>query len=517
MTNVFKPMGIVTGDYMIGYGDYYNMIKSDAFIQNQSRGISVSGMHQVGKTSLMQKLYDEAQSSLSYFPIYIDLAAIKTDDNNSRMFSLLKSTTYEVKNMAIKSNINNELITEYCCDILSSTADNNILRLTFKDLIETIGEVRHIIYIIDEFDSAKDFDTADDELLRTLMSSAKYNCTIFLVSRAQIQNIVADNRCNSWLPQAVKKEYIHGFNENDIKLFYDRLAESGVHLSADEKKTIYKYAGVIPKWYSEIGYDLVEQKNAGKEISVLNICKSKSSQIYDYYETVCKRLENDGYINDIYATVVGPQIGVSRQRVDALETIGYLSVDIYNGRYIAFSPYFSSFLPNKKIALSSEIDKVLNMEREIKNIINEQLKRFGINTSDKEIYEKILIKSYADNGRTYNPSIYNNFIQSTERDFLCTCTLLDVISLKDAFFAIVSQFWNECFSQYFGGALFSQWEIPFNKCSLARNPLAHGHKEFLSIEERTIIVGYCDKIDNTIKANNSHISTSQLSKPDWLR
>ena len=108
--------------------------------------------------------------------------------------------------------------------------------MNFKDLIEEIGETKHFIYIIDEFDSAKEFETADDELLRTLMSSPKYNCTVFLVSRAQIQNIVADNRCNSWLPQAVKKEYIHGFNENDINLFYNKLEEM-VELAFDDQCT----------------------------------------------------------------------------------------------------------------------------------------------------------------------------------------------------------------------------------------------------------------------------------------
>lgn len=138
-------------------------------------------------------------------------------------------------------------------------------------------------------------------------------------------------------------------------------------------------------------------------------------------------------------------------------------------------------------------------------------------TSDKESYERILAKSYSDNGSTYNPGNYTRFIENTERDFACTCTLLDVMSLKDTLIAIVSQLWNECFSQYFGGDQFSKWEILFSKCSMARNPLAHGHKEFLSVDDRNIIVGYCDKIVNTIESNLSNIKTSRLNKPEWLR
>ena len=517
MTNIFKPMGIVSEDSMIGYENYYNMLKGYAFIQNQSCGISVSGMHQVGKSSLMQKLYDEAINKDGFFPIYIDLAEIANDGDCSRMFSLIKTTANNIKRMAIKLNLSNEIISEYCKDILAEEVDGNIYRMNFKDLIEEIGESNHLIYIIDEFDSAREFEVADDELLRTLMSYPKYNCTIFLVSRAQIQNIVADNRCNSWLPQAVKKEYIHGFSKEDIHLFYSKLEEYNITLSEDEKKTIYKYAGIIPKWYSEIGFELVEQKYYGNIISVEKVCQSKSSQIYDYYDTVFKRLDKDGYINDIYATVVGVQTGVSKQRVSALETIGYLSADKYNSdRYISFSPYFSTFLPNKIHKYSSEIETVLAMERKIKGIVADQLKRYGIDTSDKEAYEKILKKSYLDNGSTYNPGNYARFIENTERDFRCTCTLLDVMSLKDTLTAIVSQLWSECFSQYFGGDLFSQWEIPFSKCSMARNPLAHGHKEFLSEEDRRIIVEYCRKIINTIDSNVSTVKTSRLSRPDWL-
>lgn len=515
--NIFRPMGIVSEESMIGYERYYDKLKSYAFIHNQSLGISVSGMHQVGKSSLMQKLYDEAISKDGYFPIMVNLAEIVYDNGCSRMFSLIQTTASIIKRTALKLDLPNNLIPEYCKDILSAKKDNITFRGDFKDLFEEIGTLKHIIYIIDEFDSAREFETADDELLRTLMNYAKYNCTIFLVSRAQLQSIVADNRCNSWLPEAVKKEYIHGFNETDIDLFYSKLGECGVELSENEKKTIYEYAGIIPKWYSEIGYEMVEQKNTGSEIVVKNVCKSKSSQIYDYYETVCERLKKDGYINDIYATVVGVQTGVSGQRVAALESIGYLSADKYSDRYISFSPYFSLFLPNKIHAFPSEIETVLNMERKMKSIVAEQLKRYGIETSDKESYEKILAKSYSDNGGTYNPGNYTRFIENTKRDFACTCTLLDVMSLKDTLTAIVSQFWNECFSQYFGGDHFAQWEVPFNKCSMARNPLAHGHREFLSADDRSIIVGYCDKIVNTVESNLSNIKTSRLNKPDWLQ
>ena len=517
MENIFMPTGNVSGDSMIGYERYYKRIQEAAFITNQSRGISVSGMHRVGKTSLMKKMKAEADGRDGYVSIYIDLARVVTSSSNSKMFELMKIVAVDIRDACEEKGFYNPNLISICNSIVQSECDSNLLRNQFLRMIALIGRTHHTILIIDEFDSAKEFKTEDHELLRELFGDQANNCSVFLVSRAQIINIVKDNGNNSTLPQAVKKEYISGFDLDEIGSFYEILkGKYGIALSDEDKRAVYEYAGIIPKWYSNIGYEIVNQHKEGTLSSVADICQSKSNDIFEYYQTVLERLKSDGYMNDIYATVVGPQIGVSRQRFDALRSIGYLTQDKDSDCYIAFAPYFTAFLLNQKMELSSEIEKVLTLEKTIKGIVRDQMSRFGIYPENIDLFERILSKAYSDHGGSYKPEKNRIFIKNNERDFGITCSLLDILSLKDTFYAFVEPFWHTCFAQYFGGDPISKWESKFEDCARARNPLAHGHEDFLTESERAIVSSYCDLIITTIKENSVKVSTRELDCPDWI-
>ena len=208
MENIFMPTGNVSGDSMIGYERYYKRIQEAAFITNQSRGISVSGMHRVGKTSLMKKMKAEADGRDGYVSIYIDLARVVTSSSNSKMFELMKIVAVDIRDACEEKGFYNPNLISICNSIVQSECDSNLLRNQFLRMIALIGRTHHTILIIDEFDSAKEFKTEDHELLRELFGDQANNCSVFLVSRAQIINIVKDNGNNSTLPQAVKKEYI---------------------------------------------------------------------------------------------------------------------------------------------------------------------------------------------------------------------------------------------------------------------------------------------------------------------
>ena len=92
--------------------------------------------------------------------------------------------------------------------------------------------------------------------------------------------------------------------------------------------------------------------------------------------------------------------------------------------------------------------------------------------------------------------MYDTFIDSTQKKFFKTCTYFDVMSLSDSL-SIVANAWS-VFSKYFKDAELGAWREKFDKCGNARNPIAHGHEEYITdIEKREIDI-YCKDILETI-------------------
>ena len=513
--NVFKTVVRVSGESMIGYERYQKVLLEYAMFEDTSTGVSVSGMHQFGKSSLMDVICNAVEKQTEkYISVTVNLAELCSAPEDL-MFRMIKNVTDTLKRSIRRRGINDPFIQEDIEDICSRQSDSQEFRGYFKQLFEDLGQHVHIVFVIDEFDSAVGFSMADDELLRTLMTTPKYNVSLFMVSRRQLQYIVNDNRCNSTLPANTNNVYIAGFNQEDRNKFFDifpRLYQT--ELTEKEKKTIEFYAGNSPCIYSHIGHALVREILDGRKPDVEAICLQKSRDFRTYYEVVMQRLESDGIAGDLYSVVIGPTVGISAQQVDALEMSGYLTRD--SDTYYSFSPYFVLMLGENKMDVS-EGERVLEVDRRIKRIVEEQLNRFGIAAADKQKYEYFLQKKYQQEGKIYNPETYDRFISTTRRRYNTECTLLDVMSLGNTIDSFVEPLWEECFAQYFGNAPYRDWKPLFQKCCMARDPLMHGHREFLSKQDCTIVAGYCDKILTMLATETANADkTSQPHCPAWL-
>lgn len=514
--NIFRTGEHARGESMIGYERYFDQLLEYALYTGISKGISVSGMHQFGKTSLMLRVCAEAEKQKeSYVSVYIDLAELDRGDS-LLMFELLKAAAHRLKREFSRRGVKDELIEEDFAEVLGSQRDCTTFRESFKLLLEDAAAHFHIILVIDEFDSAKDFSVADDELLRSIMTNPKYNTSLFLVSRRQIKYIVNDNRNNSTLPANINNVYICGFSEEDKQEYFHVLEKDyEAALSPEEKETIEYYAGIVPSLYSKIGHSIAQSRLQGKEADIAGLCMSLSNDFYTYYEILLRRLESDGILKDLYSAVVGPNVGLTAARVNALESTGYLTG---NGGtdYYAFSPYFTSLLHSRKVE-ALEWESLIAVEKRLKHIAEEQLARFGIQAADKEKYECLLKALYRKKGQTYNPSQYDGFIKASWQNLRRQCTLLDVISLKTTVSAILSPLWTECFAQYFDNAPFREWEPLFAHCGKARDPLAHGHRDFLSAADCSMAESYCKKILETLARTAPGADKSSLQPPIWLQ
>lgn len=92
--------------------------------------------------------------------------------------------------------------------------------------------------------------------------------------------------------------------------------------------------------------------------------------------------------------------------------------------------------------------------------------------------------------------MYDSFIDSTQKKFFKYCTYFDVMSLSDSL-KIVANAWC-VFSKYFKESEYGEWREKFDKCGHARNPVAHGHEEYITDIEKQEIDIYCKDILESI-------------------
>lgn len=191
--------------------------------------------------------------------------------------------------------------------------------------------------------------------------------------------------------------------------------------------------------------------------------------------------------------VIGPNVGVTQNDRDELINLGYLREE--KGTIVAISAYFVNFL-SANMLQTSIWDNVINLEKKIKLIIeNEftsivnhyQVKGESIVSIQKNVLEQVEGISNRDISR------YDSFIANNEKVFHIQSTYLDVMSLNDSF-KILGGCWNDIFAKYFNNDLYSNWSYKFDKCSRARNPIAHGHEEYLSDLDKNEVDTYCKQI-----------------------
>ncbi len=110
----------------------------------------------------------------------------------------------------------------------------------------------------------------------------------------------------------------------------------------------------------------------------------------------------------------------------------------------------------------------------------------NINEIQKNILEKVGIES--NDIIRYEAYIRNNLKIHNQKS-----SFLDVISLTDSF-KIVKYCWTSIFSKYFDNKTYDKLENQFDKCSEARNPVAHGHEEYLTKLDQQEIDVSCKQI-----------------------
>ena len=488
MDNIFKIGSQVTGESFIGRKEYLNTFKK-LFLDNNNRvAKSIIGITRIGKSSLIANIFNNISDDI----LFID----ENVKEHSAYIALWKDICFKIKKF-IENRDDLQYLNKYVNNIIDQ---DNISWVIFsnciKDIFEYLSSMNiKTIFILDEFDHAQSIftETKHFELFRTIFSGAKYNVFAITISRRNLYIIEGTTYQSSTFHGVLESIYLKGFNNDDMKEYFDIFNRYNINLNEDDKNKIIYYAGNSPYLLSILGYYIVEEYKEHSNINIDEIFKNKCKAINDYYRDCIKHLERDDNLRKIIPFIIGPNVGVTNYDKEELINLGYL--EDYNGKLVSISEYFSIFLSSSLLNMSIW-DDIINLEKCIKSLLdiefNNMKINYGVNTKDKMSAQKSILLN--------TPGIYEksiktleHYIQDNRYTFNKNSTYFDVMSLKDCF-KIINFRWQDIFMKYFHNDKYSDWEMKFNKCARARNPVAHGHEEYLTDLEKHEIDIYCREI-----------------------
>lgn len=503
MTNVFQIGGKVSGRSFIGREKELNYLKK-MFLESDDRtGKAIVGLTRMGKSSMAVNAFDDVPNGTIY--VYEDLN---------------EWSTYEELWQDIAESIRESL---QCSQRLSGTMNENIdvlqtdslpwikFNRTVKKIFEELAVIGlKTIIVLDEFDNASSLfseGTKHFELFRTIFSDAKYNVSALTISRRNLHTIEGATYQSSTFHGVLDIIPFKGFDDDDMNEYFRVFEDNGIMLDEEQKDEIVYYAGRAPFLLSIMGHYIVEAASTANEIDITDIFMNKCKAINDYYRDCIEHMKRDDDLKRIIPFVIGPNVGVTQNDRDELFNLGYLREE--DGELVAISDYFVSFLSANMIQVDIW-DNIISLEKKIKLLIESEMvsviKHFrvageSVIAIQRNMFESVPGISAGDLAR------YDSFIINNRKVFNVESSYLDVISLNDAF-KVIGSCWSDIFAKYFNDDLLEDWEYKFEKCAKARNPIAHGHEEYLSDTDKNDIDAYCKLIFDVLSANDVHSSNS---------
>lgn len=495
MNNIFQIGGKVNGESFIGRTKLMEYLRK-VFVENNARaGKAIVGLTRTGKSSIALNLFKDLPDDIIY--IYEDL------NEWSEYFELWQDICCSVEDYLNKHN----KMTVSMAENLKSMKNENIpwikLNRTVKKIFEELAimQIRTIL-VLDEFDNASvlfDAGTKHFELFRTIFSDGKYDVSAMTISRRNLHTIEGTTYQSSTFHGVLDSIPLKGFDDEDMKAYYSVFSALGIELSEEQKEEIEYYAGRAPFLLSILGHYIVETAEVEGSVNISNIFLDKCKAINDYYRDCIQHLTRDNDLKRIVPFVIGPNVGVTQNDRDELINLGYLRTEDDN--LVAISSYFANFLSANMLQISIW-DNVINVEKKIKLIIENEFAKVvdhyqvggeSLIAIQRNVLEAVTGISNGDISR------YDSFIANNAKVFNIQSTYLDVMSLNDSF-KILKDCWADIFAKYFNNDLYSNWGSKFDKCSRARNPIAHGHEEYLTDLDKNEIDTYCKQIFDVLAA-----------------
>ena len=495
--------GIVHGDRFIGRQESLDIIESRIIQPKEPANLAIIGQPRSGKSSLVYQALIERKDQIikeNFIPIWINLS---TYDEPRAFFQSLVSVCLEELEDLELLNAEIQCAADRAYDSqLPWNEEYRRIQRFFKKVRRT---GYRILIVLDEFDSARYLfkdNVADFQKLRELSYAPELGVTLITTSRRNIKTIELQAGDISTLSETFRRHYLAMFDDQDLEVFFDRLAYSGVTVCEVLKNDILSYCGGYPYLLDMLGCEIIEMRRKEQEVNVEKAVAQIAHTLFGHYHHIVDLLKEDGSLDGLLQILFGPVIDVRQETVS--EFLGYgLIREAADGTYSGFSEHFHDFLRlMERKSGGGDLWPIWGKtEKALRQLITEtMLERYGERWVER--LEKQYSRFRRESPKTGEPGIFEQCRIARQKDEKlfgnrASQNLLDYTYPMQLFEIILAE-WNS-FRDIFGRDK-QYWNQRAEFIAKIRNPLAHNREDALQEYELKIAEGYCEEILNAIDA-----------------
>ena len=370
-----------------------------------------------------------------------------------------------------------------------------------------------LVLVIDEFDSVdRVFEHTSHyfHLLRSVYSDPEYATSGVIISRRRLQLFEAKCEDISTYHGVFREMTLRAFNKQDMNYFYEGLSIYNIQLDDKAKGKFEHYTGCIPYLCSMLAARIVENVNPDdqttevlSETNIDDFFKECRPQIDQYYQDLIRRLEYDQHLELVCYLSLSTKLPntISRRDIENLSTMGVLlkeektSGEGHNSavQYYAYSKDFMTYFRLQPLKLPTWAT-MTQSEKKLKAIFKREYPETATITYDDLLADAS--NMLVSNLNTKYPELGLN-VGKIKRfcDDLSAHkehpTILDVLTLSEIVKTILSV-WQTKFHLYFSGD--ESWKTKLEFIKNIRNPIAHAAIEYISVDELSTCMQYCDEL-----------------------
>lgn len=355
-----------------------------------------------------------------------------------------------------------------------------------------------LILIIDEFDAVErifDQKSYCFSLLRSIFSDADYVTSGIIISRRRLHLFEAKCPYVSTFHGVFFEKTLLGFDEKDMDILYSRIGDYGITISSDQKHQIEQCTGRMPYLCCMLAHCMVEHCEKSSDLNIVKLFREYLPQIDRYYNDLILRLDEDQYKETVYILTVSSKFPyyVTKRDIENMQMMGLIVPKIsQEGRveYLVYSEDFMTYL--KLTPLKLPLWDTLTMsERKLNELVRKEYPELDTVTYDELLKDTSIITRL--NVRYPELRLSADMIKSycyNLQRFKDEPTILDVLTLSKITNIIIGQ-WSSRFFKYFPE---NDWKDKLKHISNIRNPMAHDKIEYVSKEDLTMCMKYCEDI-----------------------
>ena len=501
MSSVFATGKTAVGDQFLGREQIIRRIFKALY--NDNHNIAMVGLPRIGKTSIACRVCERIEECIESthektLLLMINLAAEMTFE--SAWCTIIHTLYEKTVELAVRHP---QLEKEYRYFDENQPSDYQTVKIHAEKFLQRLKKLDiRTILIVDEFDASVVKFSGQRyyyEFFRDIASTASYAVTLMLISRQLIKRIEANAYGNSTLFGVMDAITIRAFDEaEDYPQYLKKLASNGYEITTAHQQQMEDIAGHNPYMLCILGNRLLEAIEEGKGIiSPEDAYMAGKSDFLQYFEALMHQMENDKNLSHVQQIIIGPKYDVTKDDVDMLVEMGYLSMQPGNIYWSVISSEFSLYLLTK--GQNKDIWKEL---MEAQRLLQERMKSnlpylLGHHTHALSPTE---FNTLMETAHVLDEPLYQSFVKKSKIHYNVDATYVDVASIENLA-KVLERFWDNSeygFRYSFDNQSFTSWRECFQRMNLSRNACAHGHTEYLSEEDIAKTNAFCQKLKEVL-------------------